>query len=309
MNQIKFPNTLLDIQHQSDPKNLDQTAAGIAYWLSRQVNLKGETVQFLPVTYRDTRISSNFARYFNQLLRDQLLHISQCRIVDFNRPDGLSDSLGANNVRFVVEGSYWDIGDKIKLNLVIKQVRNGQILGSAPASVDRQALDKLGLEIIPANFHQADRDLTAFQINELSPTGFKLDAWTNKGAENLIFSENDTMHLFVRVNMPCYLRLIYHLADGSRCLLLNNHFLDASHVNSTVSIPEDFICSAPFGAEHLQLFASTGAFDQLPTREEGGYVFIESSLNDILAKSRGFVKGSKKYLVAEKRLTITTVRL
>lgn len=292
----------LDRLNTANQESIDQTAASVALWLSRQANITNETVLFLPPTYRDTRIASSFARYFNQVLRDKILSITQCRVVE----QGASPSSEALTT-FRVEGTYWEASDVVRLNFVIRKGENGNVLASAPAVVSTAAIRKLGLEVVPFNLTQAQNDQTAFQNNEIDPSGINLEVWTNKGADNLIFAEGEMMHIYVRTNIPCFLRLIYHLADGNRCLLLDNVYLDATQVNQIVTIPEDFTCAPPFGAENLQLFANSRQFEPLSIRKEGDYEFIESDLDDILAKSRGFVKGAKKTLKAEKRITITTV--
>merc|ERR1711916_40037 len=120
-----------------------------------------------------------------------------------------------------------------------------------------------------------------------------------------IYSEGETMKVYVKMGKPCYIRFIYHAADGSKVLLLDNYYIDASNVNKVYQIPEEFECTAPFGVETLQVNAQSAKFTPLNVREEYGYAFITDDLEEVIAKTRGFKK-KEKVMLAEKRLMITT---
>ena len=115
------------------------------------------------------------------------------------------------------------------------------------------------------------------------------------------------MQAYVRVNMPSYIRFIYHLADGERTLLLDNYYIDESKVNMVYQIPEEFVCAAPFGAEFLQAFARTEAFEPLKTTGVDGYDMIDENLNEFLPRMRGFKKLKKEVQQAENMVVITTM--
>ena len=115
------------------------------------------------------------------------------------------------------------------------------------------------------------------------------------------------MKAYVRVNMPSYVRFIYHLADGNRTLLLDNYYIDESKVNMVYQIPEEFECAAPFGAEFLQAFARTEPFGSLKTTNVDGYEIINENLNEFVPRMRGFKKLKKEVQQAENLLVITTM--
>jgi len=120
------------------------------------------------------------------------------------------------------------------------------------------------------------------------------------------------MKLYVRVNTPTYLRFIYHLANGKRTPLYENYFIDKTKVNKTVELPDEFVCSSPFGVERLQIFASTKSFPELFTKSieiEGvQYQILAEDLPDFLNQTRGFLKNkNQKVKSAERVITVTTV--
>ena len=106
-------------------------------------------------------------------------------------------------------------------------------------------------------------------------------------------------------------RFIYHLADGREVLLLDNYYIDISQVNSWYAIPYIFECTAPFGAELLQVYASNEKFAPLSIRLMDGYRVIQERDNDIDStalslSTRGLRTKPQDWLV-EKYLWITTV--
>jgi hypothetical protein len=138
--------------------------------------------------------------------------------------------------------------------------------------------------------------------------GLSVELWTNKGNENLLFTENERMNIFVRVNMPCYLRFIYHLANGQRALLQNDYFIDESKVNFVVTMPDTFYCTPPFGAEVLQIIARTEKFDTIETETIDGYQILKEDLRKFIGTTRGFKKIKPTLMQREARLQITTVK-
>jgi hypothetical protein len=107
--------------------------------------------------------------------------------------------------------------------------------------------------------------------------------------------------------MPCYIRFIYHLADGKRALLLDNFPIRGEDVGKAHKIPEEFECASPFGAEVLQVFARTERFEPIETTAIDGYQILAEDLQNFLIAMRGMRLVSKKTLQAESRVVLTTV--
>ena len=136
-----------------------------------------------------------------------------------------------------------------------------------------------------------------------------MEIWTNKGDDNLLYTEGEKLKFYVRANKECYLRIVYHLADGQSVLMLDNYYIAENMTNKVVEIPFEFECAEPFGIETLQANAQTVEFQKLLTTRNDGYDFIDESLNDVLLNTRGFKKVvSKDVQKAEKRLIFTTMK-
>ena len=187
---------------------------------------------------------------------------------------------------------------------------DGAITASVETTVENSVIQTANLSLKSQNFKEAFADQKVFRTDEVIGGGLMLEAWTDKGDENTLYAEGDTMKVFVRVNIPCNIRFIYHLADGARVLLLDNHYIDQSKVNKVYEIPEEFVCAPPFGAEVLQVFASTAEFEKAETKNVDGYDVLVEDLDKFLVKTRGMKKikdDQKKILQAEQRIVITTM--
>jgi len=62
-----------------------------------------------------------------------------------------------------------------------------------------------------------------FDKDELVQGKLKVEVWTNKGDDNLIFTEGKRPRFYVRDNKECFIRFIYHLADNQAFLLIDNY--------------------------------------------------------------------------------------
>ena len=121
------------------------------------------------------------------------------------------------------------------------------------------------------------------------------------------------MRIFIRANHECNIRLVYYMADGRRNLLLDSYHVPAEQVNKVIPINDalqmNFICSEPFGAEHLQVFARTTDFEPVTVNETDGMRIIKEEVGTFVATMRG-MKAVKDTSVqqAEARIVVTTLK-
>jgi hypothetical protein len=161
---------------------------------------------------------------------------------------------------------------------------------------------------LPENFEEAYARMKVFGQNEIIKGDLNVEVWTNKGDDNLIFTEGETVKFFIRSNKECYIRFTYHLADNQAVLMLDNYYIAAHMANKVIELPDEFECAAPFGVETLQVNAQTKPFDNLITRNQDSYQFIDESISDAVIKTRGFIKVTGETIdKAEKRLVFTTL--
>ena len=196
----------------------------------------------------------------------------------------------------------------MQLLTTVRQTKMNQTVAGCDILVPLDILSGSGRDWLPQNFSQASRDQHIFGEGELIADGLQLEAWTDKGTESVLYMNGEQMKIYVRINIPCYLRFVYHLADGRRTLLVDSYFLDESKVNKVYEIPEDFYCDQPFGVETLQIFASTDPFEKVQTVKRDGYDVLVDDLRTFVSSTRGMKKAqTTRRLLAEKRLVVTTV--
>lgn len=278
--------------------SIDDLAWYLAFQLKEQVERKNQAAPAIfvtPLFFQDTKMGSSFSRYFNQVLEQKIGEAAQWNVVQANAP-------------MILTGSYWEQPEKIKFIVTVRTVNEGKILASAEASVDAKVIASTGKNLKPENIQSALLDQKIFAQGESAGGGLSLEAWTNKQTQGNLFTENERMTVTVRVNMPCYLRFIYHMADGSRILLLNEYFIDQSKVNLAYQIPTEFECSPPFGSEVLQIFARTEKFEPVATKSIDGYDYLAEDLQKFVVKTRGMKQVKPNTMQAETRITITTMK-
>lgn len=296
--------------------SVDDAARAVAYQISKQVPSSIGKVVVSPLTYQDSKMTSSFARYLRQALESQMQKyvvwdIAQQAKAFSPKSTQITKELviesGAQNL---FEGNYWEQGGQIKIIGRLRDVISGKILASAEVLMDGHLLTDKGLAAKPENFVQAMADQKAFAEDEVISSAIQLEAWTNKGSENLVFTEGETMKIYVRANRACHVRILYTFADGSRTLLFNDHFIDESKANQVVEIPAEFECAPPFGAEMMMVCARTAAFPELKTYEKDGVWYLdEKDAGRAAVATRGFKKKSSTDDIqqTEQRLTLTTL--
>lgn len=281
----------------SSQLTLDEAANFIAYGLGLQTGPVKTSVRLASFTYQDTPMGSPFSRRFGTMLEQSLINEARYNVVDAN----------AQTKGFVLTGSYWEEKDKLKVTALLRNETTGEALGSASCYIPISVLAQNNVDFKPENYHDAMSNMKMFAKDEMKGGDLQVEVVTNKGKDAQIFSEGEAMRLFVRANRECYLRFIYHLADGSKVLLLDNYYVNRDKVNLLYELPYTFECAEPFGVETLQLNAQTEQFEPLNVKSENGYDFILENTEQILVKTRGFKKKDAEVLKAEEIVVFTTM--
>ncbi len=213
----------------------------------------------------------------------------------------------ASGASAVLKGTYWDEGDDVRCIAKVVRIVDSRYVGGAEAVLSRSALENRHLALRPQNFNRIVKDQKAYDIGEKQGQKVKLDVWTNKGKENLVFAEGDTMQVFVRVDRPCYIRMVYHLASGQKILLGEDSYLiEGGNVNTPIPL-QQFVCRPPFGGEMLHVFASSEKFTPARVSEVDGYVILQEDMKEFLAVTRGMKVTTAGTFQAEASISLTTV--
>ncbi|HEX7597161.1 MAG TPA: hypothetical protein VF518_03040, partial [Polyangia bacterium] len=218
-------------------RDLADAAWYLAYLLRDRKAVR-EGVRLAPFTYQDTPMNSPFSRYLQQQLVQKLTDTAGFTIVE---PSGTSKPA------FALSGTYWEQPDGVRVIATLREVGSGKAVAASEIVIPAAVMKASGLATTPQNFRRAYADMKAFAENEVVGGGLAVEVFTSRG-DNPIVSQGDTVKLSVRVSQPAYIRILYHLADGHRALLVDNHYVDASKVNKVYELPDEFECAAPFGA-------------------------------------------------------------
>ena len=289
---------------KKDISSIEDAAWMVLYNLKQQAQTLGGDIVVMPFSYRDTKMGSKYSRELQQVISSRTTELTGWKVGSLNASPGTLER-GVKKTNLLT-GTYWPEGDIVRVTASLISDDGKVIAGSVfsfPAA-------KLGLKeesLKPQNFSQALSDQKVFAENEVVGSGLNLEVWTNKGDDGLLFTKHEECKVFVRINRPVYLRLIYHMADGQRCLLFDNHYIDESKVNLVYEIPRSWECDEPFGAECLQVFAQSDKFSPLAVKNVDGYDIITGEVAEVTKGTRGLKMKKPELLLAEKRLTITTM--
>ncbi|MFQ6044573.1 MAG: hypothetical protein ACE5PV_27285, partial [Candidatus Poribacteria bacterium] len=314
MSLTKVTNKLDQIISQSIT-SVDDVAQVVVYKLSKQVSQPKGKVLITPFTYQDTKMSSPFARYLRDALETQVGQMDKWNVVrqaSSFKPKSAQitrEITKASGAEWLLSGTYWEQGEKIKLMATMRDVNKGKILAGAEVIFDTDLLKAAHLDFKPQNFETALIEQRAFDEGEFLSDHLQVEVWTNKGNENLLFTKGEIMKVYVRVNRESHIRLLYILADRRRTLLYDDLYIDQSKVNHVVEVPQEFECAPPFGAEMLVVVARTEKFEPLETVKQDGYFFLKASTaKDAAAMVRGMKrKNQNEIQQAEAKNIITTI--
>ncbi|NME71801.1 hypothetical protein [Flammeovirga aprica] len=282
--------------------SVKELASEIASTLSDQVKVSNQGLLLENFTFEDTKMGSKFSRKLNQLLELELSSEGMFKVRNTESPSN----------KYVITGTVWENEGQLSVISILRDIESGSIIGSSDSKINISALNNLSYK--PQNLQQAMMVQQQFSSDVIENSGLSLEVITNKGNNSPIFAMGDIMSLYVKANRPCKVRFIYHMADGTKVLLLDNYTIGQHQVNQMVKVSQEFQCYPPFGIETLQAFARTGTnFEPLNTTDQQGYVFINDDIETINAKNRKIttenseIEGAEEVAFAEKRVLITTL--
>ncbi|MGA1646095.1 MAG: hypothetical protein ACO4AV_14070 [bacterium] len=219
-------------------------------------------------------------------------------------------------------GTYLITDQGLELSAHLTQANNHQIEQSRSLFLPKMAYQ--GLEAKPSqiSFEEQLRN----NPDLLRKRDFRVSVRSNKGSQDLMFQEGDSLEIYVKPNKPGYFYIVGHTFAGeepfSYLLDLQEEadpprrfvqFVNADDVNRWISLGE-FEIYPPLGLEHLQVIASKEDLVQrLPEYHfDAGSEFylVGKDPTDGLAKTRAAKRPKKKSpenYSAEALLTYTSV--
>lgn len=295
---------------------IDDVARSVVIQLSKQIGDINGKVMLLPFTYQDTKMIGPFAGYLDEQIQSQIEELSnpEWSVVTqtkkfMPKSNQITSELAkASHAQWLIYGTCWERDNRIELIANLRDVKTGKILAAADVLFDASILEPTDLALKPINFQQAMMEQKALSEGEIISNQLQVGVWTNKGNKNLLFTEGETMKVYVRVNRAAHIRLLYTLVSGKRTLLYDDHYISQSRANQVVEIPQRFECAPPFGAEFLVVAARTTKFAPLKTVEIDGYYLVADAPAEAIARFRSIGKRkAADILQAEARLSIATL--
>ncbi|MBL7066608.1 MAG: DUF4384 domain-containing protein [Candidatus Marinimicrobia bacterium] len=288
---------------RGDLRSISSASISLSEQLSEQISDRKISLLVFPFTFQETDFCSEFSAYFLDDITRELT----------GKFTVLSDNAPGANKAAQLTGNYRLDGGKCRIQAVITDPKSGKKMAAAAVVLDKSIIKNSGVALVPRNFEQAMEDGKIFLSKDVISGKLSVEAWTNKGNRNIIFKEGDESTLLVRVNKPCYLQVLYHLADGMRILMYNNLYIDVSKVNMVYSLPDTFYVAPPFGVERWQIFANTERFPEVLVKTQ---IIDGEKYEDVLAEdiekftmaTRGMKKKKPEIQMAEKTITLTTMR-
>ncbi|MGL1885511.1 MAG: DUF4384 domain-containing protein [Reichenbachiella sp.] len=285
---------------------LTELSAFLITSLKIQVGTIDEKIQVSHVTYRDSGIGSEFSERFSSLLVQELT--DEGFIVAGSEPFA-----GPSKEKYVLSGTYWEDGDKgLQIGLVLHRMEEDNsltIIAGADGWSTLNELMNLRLDYKPVNYFESVEKEKLFNTEAVINGGAKLELWTNKGDEGLIYKEGEKLRLLIRMNKTGYVRLVNHWADGTQVLLLDNYYIDYRKVNRILRLPLEWEVTCPCGVEFVQASAQSIEFVPLDTKLEDGFSYIENEASDVITRNRSkneaaVISGG---FAVEKRLVLATL--
>ena len=290
------PQTIIDI---------NDIARVTAYQFQQQSSDWETKVKTEELTYHSFNVVSPSSMSFLQVLTEELKWHRSLPMRGF-QPLREEHEVQFQGVPLQFFGGYWADGDKITLRTTLRDITTGEFRAAAVVQFSESQRRDQDILLKPANLEQFDQDWELFnpveetqiekvpqieeapQTAEASPEeslvnprifasdGLTVEIATDRGTGPVVYTEGEIMTVFAWADQEVYIRLIYILADGKRTLLLENYHIDSETANQSLEIGR-FVCTPPFGAEQLHVYAKREPFAELTpgeTYEEDGYIYL-----------------------------------
>jgi Domain of unknown function (DUF4384) len=315
--------------------DLTQHAQKIAKSLAKNAKtLQNKSTRLDYFTYEDSEMGSIFSRDLYEALTTALEKEGITIRENSNDLTQQQAALGKDN--YAIVGIYSEKNDKLEVKTYLFDLKTKKNIQTIKEVIPNAQLLNEQSAWKPQRFEQAKNTRNLIVEDDATPEpsptpkpdaeptpspepapshgDFELAVMTSKGFGHQIFTQGERMQIAVKTDRDCFLRLVYHTADGQKVLLLENEAIKKSADNNYVTVPQQFECAEPFGIETIQLFASTELYPPLKTHLESGFLFIDEPIGAVNQKTRGFKpvlsdKNGKKveFGKAEVSLQVTTL--
>ncbi|MGB9595866.1 MAG: hypothetical protein ACPL7B_06250, partial [Candidatus Poribacteria bacterium] len=223
MSQTEVTNKIDHILSES-LGSISDVAMSVIMRLLKQISTPSGKVLVVPLTYQDSKMGSPFSRQFKAELEQQIIRLANWKIAEQTKSFSpkssqiMRDLAKESGAELILSGTYWERGNQIKLMINLRDINTGNVLAGTDLSFDSSILPN-NISPKPENYESALVAQGAFKEGEIVSGQLFVEAWTNKGDDNIIYFSDETMKVYIRVNREAHIRLLYILADGRWTLL------------------------------------------------------------------------------------------
>lgn len=268
--------------------------------------------------YGDTKFSGTFAAYAEQAVSARLAAQGSARILD---KAALRDILGAQGpevdmgqalqAQAVIHGTYFDLGAEVKLTLRATSVE-GEELAAATIRIPAPEIRQAKLALLPDNYAQA-KQLLEIGTVQVQDSALRIKLAADRGDGGL-YRKGDKLYLFLKANLDCYAKIIYHQVDGTRVVIFPNAYHPDARIlkDQLYQIPPSatafsFEVVPPFGTELIRVMASTEPLaPDTGEKTTEGFQVLKGGAPDPIGQTRGIAITLGEALYAEDTVVINT---
>ena len=269
--------------------------------------------------YADTPFCGNLSAFLEQALAAELVALGKVKILDKSAgrlaisEGGIEANLAETlHAQAVVQGTCFDLGEEVQLNLRVNAV-TGEALTAATVKVPAALFRQAGLKLVPDNYEAARQALAICDAKvQASKLSVKLALDRGEGG---VYRKGDKLYLFLKANMDCYVKVLYHQVDGSNVVIFPNKYHPEARIEKQrlYQIPGDdnsfdLEIGEPFGVEVVKVIASTAPIDlEEKAPDAHGFMAVKSDLQGVLGRTRGIALKKAENQYAESTMVINTM--
>jgi hypothetical protein len=281
-----------DILHRP-VSSMRSAAERLALQLGRQGVSTRSTLVVRPFSYGTADVSSAFGRRMAGELESALARHAR------------GDGDAARTL--VLHGVYFEDGDAVRLDVTVKEASTARLVASAGSSLPRTSVPE-DFPLRPSNFIEALAAQRLLSDGGVVTGDLRVDVWTSRGRKGVVFTEDEEYRVYLRVNRPAWVRLVYVLQSGLEIPIEQSFYIDASRANTVVEYPHAFEVVPPFGVEHIHATAYSEAPPHLRTRHQWidgiEYEVVVGGLAEIARTRKARLRNDEQ--IAESFVAVTT---
>jgi hypothetical protein len=212
----------------------------------------------------------------------------------------------------VVRGTCFALGEDVQVNLRVTAA-DGEELAATTVLVPAASIRQAGLKLVPDNFEEAGKALEICNA-QVQASRLKVKLALDRG-EGGIYRNGEHLYLFLKANLDCYVKVLYHQVDGSNVVLFPNAYHPDARVQKDrlYQIPPDdnsfdLEVTEPFGVEMVKVLACTDPIDaQAPAPAASGLQAVKADLASLIGQARGIGLKRAEAQYAEDTAVVNTM--